>query len=310
MTEGLIDVHQHFFSPGQKSRELKRAHGHMTPQDRLQGWSPDHILDQMDANGIARAIGSISTPGVWSGQPTESAQDAREWNEYAASLSVRHPGRFGFFAALPLPATDLALTELAHSDSVLQASGVSLFTNYDGRYLGDSAFTPVFEEMNRRGSLVFVHPTAPAYGRPIPEVLPQVIEFAFETTRTILSLLISGSLRRFPEIQWIFSHTGGTVSILADRIEKLLMRPPYAEQNPDGIRPLLHRLHFDMAGTESVASINALRALVPQSQIVFGSDMPFVLGSKSVDTLARLLVSNTEREAIAFGNARRLLPTR
>jgi predicted TIM-barrel fold metal-dependent hydrolase len=310
MTGGLIDVHQHFFSPGQKSRELHRAHGHLTPQERLQGWSPDQIVEQMDAHRIARAIGSISTPGVWNGSPTDSAHHAREWNEYAASLSVQYSGRFGFFAAIPLPATDVALAELAHSDYFLHSAGVSLFTNYDGRYLGDAAFIPVFEEINRRGCLVFVHPTAPAYGRPIPEVLPQVIEFAFETTRTILSLLISGNLRRYPDIRWIFSHTGGAISILADRIERLLMRPPYAEQNQDGIRPMLNRLHFDIAGTESVATIDALRALVPHSQIVFGSDMPFVNASKSVDTLARLDISSTEREAIAFANARRLLVSR
>ena len=310
MTGGLIDVHQHFFSPDQKARELKRIHGHMTPQERLQDWSADRTIEQMDAHGIALAIGSISTPGVWNGSPTDSAQHAREWNEYAASLSSRHSGRLRFFAAIPLPATDVALAEVAHSDSVLQSAGMSLFTNYDGLYLGDTAFIPVFEEMNRRGSLVFVHPTAPAYGRPIPEVLPQVIEFAFETTRTILSLLVSGTLKRFPDIRWIFSHTGGAISILADRIERLLMRPPYAEQYPDGLHPLLNRLHFDMAGTESATTINAIRALVPQSQIVFGSDMPFVNASKSVDTLARLDLSPAEREAIAFGNARRLLASR
>jgi predicted TIM-barrel fold metal-dependent hydrolase len=307
MAQGLIDVHQHFFSPGQKRREAERTHGHMTPKDRLQEWAPEHVIEQMDLNDIALAIGSISTPGVWNGNPVEAASHAREWNEYAGTLVARYRGRFGFFAAVPLPATDVTLAELDHSLSALQATGVSLFTNYDGRYLGDAAFSPVFEEMNRRGSLVFVHPTAPAYGNPIPGVLPQVIEFAFETTRTILSLLVSGSLRRYPEIRWIFSHTGGALSILADRIERLIMRPPYAEQNPDGIRPLLNRLHFDIAGTEAAETINAIRALVPQSQIVFGSDIPFVNASKSAETLARLAISEVEREAFASGNARRLL---
>ena len=124
MTGGLIDVHQHFFSPDQKARELKRIHGHMTPQERLQGWSADRTIEQMDAHGIALAIGSISTPGVWNGSPTDSAQHAREWNEYAASLSDHHSGRLRFFAAIPLPATDVALAEVAHADSVLQAAGM------------------------------------------------------------------------------------------------------------------------------------------------------------------------------------------
>ena len=117
-------------------------------------------------------------------------------------------------------------------------------------------------------------------------------------------------LRRYPDIRWIFSHTGGAISILADRIERLLMRPPYAEQNRDGIGPMLNPLHFDMAGTESAATINALRALVPQSQILFGSDMPFVSPSKSADTLTKLAISATERDAIAFANAKRLFAAR
>src|SRR4051812_42097091 len=103
--QGLVDVHQHFFSPGQKARERERQHGHMTPQERLQEWSAEHTLQLMDAHGIAYAVGSISTPGVWLGSPTDAAACAREWNEFGATLAARHPTRLGFFAALPLPAT-------------------------------------------------------------------------------------------------------------------------------------------------------------------------------------------------------------
>jgi predicted TIM-barrel fold metal-dependent hydrolase len=304
-----IDVHHHFLPPAhvaQESRRVKNAHA--TPQERLANWSPQQALDVMDANGISFAIASISTPGVWFGDAPEAAGIARDWNDYAAAQAHAYPDRFGFFATLPLPAPDYSLREIERAFGDLHADGVSLFTNYNGRYLGDTAFAPVFDELNRRSAIVYIHPTFPAYGETVPGVMPHVVEFAFETARAVISLLVSGALTRYPRICWIFSHAGGSLPILVDRLERLLETPGNAVAIPHGVRAALGTLYFDIAGASSNVALAALRAVVPTSQILYGSDAPFVSPEKGIATLTGATMTPQERSAIEYGNALRLLP--
>lgn len=304
-----IDVHHHFLPPAhvaQESRRIKNAHA--TPQARLANWSPQRALDVMNENGIDFAIASISTPGVWFGDAKEAAGIARDWNDYAAAQTQAHPDRFGFFATLPLPAQGEALREIDRALGALQADGVALFTNYEGKYPGDVAFAPVFEELNRRAALVYVHPTFPAYGETVPGVMPHVVEFAFETARAIISLLVSGAVARYPRVRWMFSHAGGALPVLVDRLERLLETPENAQAIPQGVRAALSLLHFDIAGASSDIALAALRATVPVSQIFYGSDAPFVAPQKGIASLAQASLTDDERAAIDYGNALRLLP--
>ena len=250
-----IDVHHHFLPPEHMAAEALRVEmAHALPRQKLLSWTPQRAIDIMDANGIATAIASISTPGVWFGDGAEAPRLARAWNEYATEQVVRYPRRFGLFAVLPLPNRDASLREIEYSLGALKADGVGLLTNYDGKYPGDPAFADVFAELDRRGAVVYFHPTVPAYGRPIPGVMPQVVEFAFETTRAIVSLLVTGTFARRRNIKWIFSHAGGTVPMLAGRLEHTLERPPHGEHIPDGVRAELQKLYFDRAGPANLHS--------------------------------------------------------
>lgn len=278
------------------------------PREHLLSWTPQRALDLMDANGIRIAIASISTPGVWFGNGREAPALARAWNDYAARQVVLRPDRFGFFATLALPDTDAALGETARALDELGADGLALFTNYDGKYLGDESFAETLAEFDRRRALVYVHPTPPAYGRPIPELLPQVIEFAFETTRAVVSLLVSGRMAQFPNIRWVFSHSGGCIPMLAGRLEHMLGRPQFAEKVPGGARDLLQRLHFDVAGAGSPGAMKALRHLMPVEQILYGSDAPFVAPDQGLSELSETTFTDAEREMIERRNAERLIP--
>ena len=290
-------------------REVQKGRGaHATARDDLLAWTPRKALDQMDAHGIQTAIASISTPGIWFGDAQEASELARAWNDYAAEQVEAHPGRFGFFATIPLPARDAALMQIAYAFDRLKADGIALFTNYEGKYLGDADFTPVLEELNRREAIIYIHPTAPAYGRPIPELLPQVIEFAFETTRAVTSLLVAGRLLQFPKIKWIFSHSGGCIPMLAGRLDHLLHRPQFAEKIPGGPRAFLQQLFFDVAGAGSPGAIAALKHLLPPEQILYGSDAPFVSAQKGLSELAQSTFSATERALMERENALRLIP--
>jgi predicted TIM-barrel fold metal-dependent hydrolase len=171
-------------------------------------------------------------------------------------------------------------------------------------------FRPVFEELDRRKAVVYFHPTTPnCCGNLIPAAGPATIEWPVDTARAIISLLYSGSLVRYPNIRFIFSHAGGALPALSGRIANFVARDKNAAgYAPHGALAEFDKIHYDTANATAAPSMAALMAMAPTSQIVFGSDYPYFSLEENVAGLAKIRLTAAERQAINRDNAARLLP--
>lgn len=306
---GLVDVHHHLFPPAY----MKARSGDVAARSRgytqVLEWTPEKSLAEMDAAGTRTAVLSMTAP-LWFGDAPEARALARQTNEYAAGLARDYPGRFGSFAALPLPDVDGSITELGFALDTLKIDGVGLLSNYNDKYLGEPQFEPLLAELDRRSAVAYVHPTvASCCQNLVPSISPAFLELPFDSSRTITSLLYAGAFARYPNIQWIFSHGGGAIPFLADRVSQWAKaRPDLAAKLPEGPMAYLRKLNFDTASVTSRPALAALRALVPWNQVLFGTDYPYVNTAVQRDELAANLKDHAALRAIEHGNARRLLP--
>jgi 6-methylsalicylate decarboxylase len=296
----IIDVHAHF------QPSVLRALGMPGP---MAAWSLQKHLDDMNAAGVTRSLLSITTPGV--PETGERARMlARGTNDDAAKLAADNPGRIGFFIAVPMDDTDAALKEIEYGFDVLKAPGVGLFTSYGGQWLGDKRFDPVFQELNRRKAIVYVHPnTANCCTRLIPEVADTAIEYGTDTTRAIASYIYRGAAKRYPDVRMIWSHSGGTMPFLIERFDFADRGPAAKAQAPEGFRALASRFFYDIAQSTNAVPSRALRQIVPVEHIVFGSDYPFRTTLEHVQGLESARVySGQELKGIYAGNVARFMP--
>ncbi|HLH87698.1 MAG TPA: amidohydrolase family protein [Xanthobacteraceae bacterium] len=302
-----IDVHHHFSSPG----FIGEIAGRRTGQVPLMRWTVEKSLADMDAGGVATAIVSISEPSVFFGNYDAARKLARETNDFAARMIAEHPGRFGLFATVPLPDVGGALLEIAYALDTLKADGICMMTDYDGKFLGDPAFTPVMEELNRRKAVVYTHPFRNACCRNlVPDVFEPTIELGTDTTRTIASLIFSGTAARFPDIRFIFSHAGGTAPYLVQRFTYLAQaRKDLQARFPEGPIHYLQKFYYDTASASTVYPLASLTRLVKPTQILFGTDFPFATAKGTADDLrATGIFSDADLAAIDRGNAAELMP--
>lgn len=300
-----IDIHHHFAPPEWKAEVKGRP---LLNAANLR-WTPELSLADMDEGGVAASILSITNPGIWFGDKQKTRALARACNEFGANVVHAHPTRFGLFATLPLPDVDASLKEIAYAYDTLKTDGIGLLTSYDDVWLGNQAFRPVMEELNRRKAIVAVHPTAASCCRNLEYGLaPGSIEYGTDTTRAIIGVTFSGDAVRFPQIRFIWSHAGGSLPFLAGRIEGGSAAAKSAL--PNGFIAEASTFYYDLAGAANKGAIASLLQLVKPSQILFGTDFP-PGGSAAAEAKAIAatgMLDGAALRAVDRDNAVRLLP--
>ncbi len=301
-----IDVHHHQASPA----FITEIKARQTGQQPLIDWTPARSLEEMDRAGVQTAMTSMAPPGVWFGDNAAACALARESNDYAARLAADYPGRFGVFAALPLPDVEGSLKEIAYAFDVLKADGVGLMTSVNNTWLGDAAFAPVMDELNRRKAVVYVHPTCPHCCRNLMADVPDhLIEFATDTTRTIASLMLTGTAYRCSGIRFIFAHAGGTMPFIIERMTWWAdVRKDLVAKMPLGPLHELRRFFYDTGFSANPYALSSLLQLVSVSQVLYGTDFPFRGCVENVAGLKAYGFSANDMHAIERDNALRLLP--
>jgi predicted TIM-barrel fold metal-dependent hydrolase len=297
----IVDVHAHFMPP-----ELLAAGG---PSAVMGAWSLQKHLESMEQVGVTRSILSVTTPGVLATGAKAQAL-IRSCNEYGAKLVSDNRQKLGMFVYVRLDDIDATLKEIAYGMDVLKADGVGLFTNYDGKWLGDPAFDPVFAELNRRGAIAYVHPNSATCCKAlIPNVADTLIEYGTDTTRAIASYIYRGAAVKFPRVRMIWSHSAGTMPYLIERFDGADKTPAVHAAAPEGFRKAASRFFYDVAQASNPVATSALRKVVGASQIVFGTDYPFRTPAEHVAQLESGGVFNAaELAGLYHGNVARGLP--
>jgi 6-methylsalicylate decarboxylase len=299
-----LDVHHHV-AP---DFWLSLAGGTADEGRVFRDWSPARAVEEMDRDGVATGFASLAVPGRRFDDPAVARGLSRRCNDYMAQLRAEHPGRFGVFALLPMPDLQGALAEIEYAYDQLNADGIGLYSSYAGVWLGDPRFDPVFEELNRRSAAVFVHPNSNVACTHRQDWLgPAAIDYATDTTRAIAEYVFHGASRRYPAVRMIFSHAGGTMPYLVQRFINRA-NGQFKENTPDGFLAEAQKLYYDTAQVPSRGTMLALKTVVPESNILFGSDYPYRTCGWTAGMLADGAAFDAPAlQAIFYDNAARLL---
>jgi len=292
---GRIDVHHHYRLPNEAGS--------------FGSWSAEMALRDMDRHNVATAIIS----GTWYPEElndgTAAARDlARRLNEFAAGVGQQHPGRFGFFSAVPLADTDGSLREIEYAFDTLDADGVTMNASAAKMWPGDPSQMPVFEELNRRQTTVFLHPnTRPFCCMNPPGVPNSVAEFDNDVNRAVLSLLWNGVFTNFPDINFIVAHTGGTVPALAGRIQDRVPKDR-PDLYPHGALDKLRRLYLEIGHGSFPWVVAGAMEFAGPSKLLFGTDYPVEPHESTTRHIPSLNFPPDILYAMERGNAERLFP--
>ncbi|ESZ91463.1 hypothetical protein SBOR_8148 [Sclerotinia borealis F-4128] len=305
-----IDTHHHMIPPiylDHIKQQPKAPGGLIFPS-----WSPQISLDFMTRNGISTSILSFAHTAL------TDASLCQQINIYAHNLRLQYPTKFGFFATIPA-ITESSLPDVLSSIKFcyeeLNPEGVTLLTSYDGRYLGHASFRPIWEELNRVNAVIFIHPIANS-SSPSPPIhaslIPPIIDFTHETTRTACSLIYSNTLSSYPDLKIILSHAGGTLPYISTRVANLTYDASLSVKTPEHFMREAKSFYTDMAASSYSGPLEYIEGWLGPGKTTYGSDFPFIREKTTVKELGFLdgwmHKNGEEGKAVMRGTALNLFP--
>ncbi|HXV82212.1 MAG TPA: amidohydrolase family protein [Candidatus Binatia bacterium] len=302
-----VDVHAHYYHSTYIDR-LARNGADTRPAIRAPGAAVtfEQRVELLDGAGIRVQVLSVGALQPCFANAEEGTAAARLSNDVYADVCQKYGGRFSAFATVPLPHIDAALTELARAIDLLGMVGVNLGCSIAGRTLDDPAFVPFFDELNRRGMVVFLHPVGCGCGPFLEDLgLDFPLGAPFEDSIAAMRLVLAGVIHRFPKIRFIVPHLGGTLPFLITRLDNSSVARRW-EYKPS---QYLKRLWYDSING-NVAALRCAREAFGADRLVLGTDFPHLARERFNQCVSYVEESDLpqeEKHAILDRNAQALL---
>jgi 2,3-dihydroxybenzoate decarboxylase len=271
-------------------------------------------LPDMDANGVAMQVLSLTVPGIESDpDPARATENARYVNDSLAAIAAQHPGRFAAFAALPLQDPPAAVAELRRTAGQPGFKGVLVNDHVQGKYLDDPSFDPLWATLAELGVPLYLHPGLPPADSwhvlsGHPEMDGALWSWQAATGGHAMRVVLSGVFDRHPGATMILGHAGEFLPFQLSRFDSR-----YATLTvPDRLRRRPSEYFGDnvLVTTSGVLSPHAIEALVRvigADSVLFAIDYPYEKTSAAVAALEQAALPETDKDKIGFRNARGLL---
>jgi aminocarboxymuconate-semialdehyde decarboxylase len=275
----------------------------------------DERLGLLDEVGIDMQVLSVASAQPNVADAANAVELARLANDLYADAVRRYPTRFAAFGCVPLPHVDAALAEAARCLDTLGFRGITTGCSVAGRPLDDPAFEPFWAELDRRGTVLFLHPMGAGFGGELtPYGLDWLVGALFEDTIAALRLVLSGVTTRYPNMRVIIPHLGGTVPFAMGRVGRANAadRARVGQQSGEfagTLRENLRRIWYDTVNHEPSA-FQCACAVLGTDRLLLGTDFPYPVGDRfkhCIDYVDEADLAPAEKEAILGGNAQALL---
>ena len=297
------------------------AHAHWLPReiiDNAHFFSPawgdiKRQLALMDKFHIERALLLYPTSDAY--QQMGSQQEvARIYNDSIAEVVKRYPERFIGAAILPVDEPEVMVKEFERATEELGFKAISLATSFEGVYLNDDRFHPLYERAEASNTPLFVHPQTInpiGFERVQDPLLTPVIEFVFDTTMCIGKLMTAGTLRRFPNLKFVFAHFGGVMPFIKERFDtvyKMLRGRNIVKDLFALPSEYLKQIYVDTSGATSPSTLMSTLEMVGAEHTLWGSDYPSNPDvSASIAAIEELDIPAEDKKKILGGNIERVL---